>query len=154
MEAQMSNGTAASDPRPTLQSIAEYAKKNAPKAKMAGMPMDHAGMESVREADYKGHHITVRTSYKIDVDGTPVTGHLGVTNDGQVHYHPIPNMAFDSAIDLVKRLIDTFPDDFGKPGTAPPASGGKTPDQMGGHAGMNMSASAKPKSAPRKSKGK
>jgi hypothetical protein len=143
MEAQMSNGTAKSDPRPTLQSIAEYAKKNAPKAKMAGMPMDHAGMESVREADYKGHHITVRTSYKIDVDGTPVTGHLGVTNDGQVHYHPIPNLAFD-----------TFPDDFGKPGTAPPASGGKTPGQMGGHAGMNMSAAAKPKSASRKSKGK
>jgi hypothetical protein len=23
-----------------------------------------------------------------------------VTNDGQVHYHPVPNLSFDSALDL------------------------------------------------------
>jgi hypothetical protein len=69
-------------------------------------------MESVREATYRGHHITIRTTYRIEVDGRPILGHMGVTNDGQVHYHPIPNLGFASAVDLIKQLIDTFPEDF------------------------------------------
>jgi hypothetical protein len=69
-------------------------------------------VESVREDDYRGHHIVVRTRYRIEVDGRPVTGHLGVTNDGRVHYHAVPNLSFTSAVDLVRRLIDAFPDDF------------------------------------------
>jgi hypothetical protein len=72
-----------------------------------GMPM-----ESTREADYYGHHIVIRTTYHIEVDGTPIEGHLGVTDDGQVHYHAVPNLSFASAVDLVKQLIDTFPEDF------------------------------------------
>jgi hypothetical protein len=77
----------------------------------------HQKIESVREADHKGHHITVRTHYEIEVDGQIVMGHMGVTNDGQVHYHPMPNWSFTSAVDLVKQLIDTFPDDFPTKGT-------------------------------------
>lgn len=69
-------------------------------------------MENVREATYRGHRIVVRTSYHIQVDGVAIEGHLGVTNDGQVHYHPVPNLSFGSAVDLVKQLIDIFPDDF------------------------------------------
>ena len=69
-------------------------------------------MESVREADYEGHHIVVRTRYQVEVDGHMLMGHMGVTNDGQVHYHPVPNVAFPSAVELVKKLIDIFPDDF------------------------------------------
>ena len=72
----------------------------------------HGPMESVREATYRGHHIVIRTSFTIEVDGRPLEGHLGVTNDGQVHYHAVPNLGFASAVDLVERLIDTFPDDF------------------------------------------
>lgn len=71
-----------------------------------------AAMETVREATYRGHRIVVRTSYHIQVDGMTLMGHLGVTNDGQVHYHPVPNLSFNSAIELVERLIDIFPDDF------------------------------------------
>lgn len=70
-------------------------------------------MESVREATYRGHAIVIRTTYGIEVDGQPIEGHMGVTNDGQVYYHGVPNVSFASAIDLVKQLIDTFPDDFG-----------------------------------------
>jgi hypothetical protein len=77
-----------------------------------------SSMESVREANYRGHHITIRTTYEIEVDGRPILGHMGVTNDGQVHYHPIPNLGFASAVDLVKQLIDTFPEDF-ETGAAP-----------------------------------
>jgi hypothetical protein len=78
-----------------------------------GMPM-----ESTREATYQGHQIVIRTTYRIEVDGMPIEGHLGVTNDGQVHYHAVPNLSFASAVDLVKQLIDTFPEDFGE-GTDP-----------------------------------
>lgn len=77
-----------------------------------------AAMESVREATYRGHHIAIRTTYRIEVDGRPIVGHLGVSNDGQVHYHPIPNIGFASAVDLVKQLIDAFPEDF-EGGAAP-----------------------------------
>jgi hypothetical protein len=75
-------------------------------------------MESTREATYYGHHIVIRTTYHIEVDGMPIEGHLGVTNDGQVHYHAVPNLSFASAVDLVKQLIDTFPEDF-EAGTDP-----------------------------------
>jgi hypothetical protein len=68
--------------------------------------------ESTREVTYRGHHILIHTAYHIEVDGMPIQGHLGVTNDGQVHYHAIPNLSFASAVDLVKQLIDTFPEDF------------------------------------------
>ena len=67
---------------------------------------------SVREAQYQGHHIVIRTTYSVEVDGVRLMGHMGVSNDGSFHYHPIPNMRFDSAIDLVKQIIYVFPDDF------------------------------------------
>ncbi len=91
---------------------------------------DMSSMESVREATYRGHQITIRTTYRIEVDGRLILGHMGVGNDGQVHYHPIPNIAFASAVDLVKQLIDAFPDDFGagEPDPAP-----TEPDPAHGH---------------------
>jgi hypothetical protein len=79
----------------------------------------HGGeLETIREEDYRGHHIRVRTTYTLEVDGVPLTGHVGVTNDGAVHYHAIPNYSFSSAVGLVKQLIDSFPDDF-PTGTVP-----------------------------------
>jgi len=97
----------ASDP----ESLARHVRQNAPEMRQKEHPHGEA-MESVREDTYGGHHIVVRTSYHIEVDGVPVEGHLGVTNDGQVHYHAVPNLSFASAVDLVKQLIDTFPEDF------------------------------------------
>lgn len=84
-------------------------ERNRPQMEMAGH--DH-GIETVREDDYKGHHIVIRTRYELEVDGRPLTGHLGVTNDGRVHYHAVPNLSFPSAIAMVRQLIDAFPDDF------------------------------------------
>ena len=111
--------------RPTAKSIASYVKKHAPKVgEIQGH--HHAASETIREADYEGHHIVVRTTYRIEVDGTPVTGHMGVTDDGNVHYHPIPNMSFASALDMVKQLIDVFPDDFTAAKDKPAAHGGHT----------------------------
>ena len=104
--------------RPTMKSIGSYVKKHAPQVEEA-QRHQHEASETVREADYEGHHIVVRTTYQIEVDGVPVTGHLGVTDDGQVHYHPIPNMSFASALDMVRQLIDVFPDDFSNKGGMP-----------------------------------
>jgi hypothetical protein len=80
-------------------------------------PHEHP-TESVREATYKGHHIRIVTTYRIEVDGAPITGHLLVTHEGTVHYHAIPNQEFASAVDMVKRIIDLSPE-----GLTPPPEG-------------------------------
>jgi hypothetical protein len=99
--------------RITADASAAQAKKNGPyfRKLLAGMRMT-GGMGSVREADYKGHHITVTTVYRVKIDGKPFNAILGVSNSGLVHYHGMPNAGFASAIDLVKSVIDTFPDEF------------------------------------------
>ncbi len=105
--------------RPTASSISSYVKKHAPRVEET-QGHQHPMSETIREADYEGHHIVIRTTYQIEVDGRPVTGHMGVTDDGKVHYHPVPNISFASALDMVKQLIDIFPDDFAR------TSGGST----------------------------
>ena len=102
---------------PTPESIAAYVKANAALVKKA-QEMHHGPSVVTRETDYKGHHIVVRTKYEVEVDGQPLMGHLGVNDEGSVHYHPVPNMSFASALDMVKKIIDVFPQDFG--GNAPP----------------------------------
>ncbi len=108
----------------TPESLVEHVRRNAPMLRQTEHPHGET-MESVREATYRGHHIVIRTSYHIEVDGVTVEGHLGVTNDGQVHYHAVPNLSFASAIDLVKQLIDTFPEDF-QPGPGGHEHGGES----------------------------
>lgn len=101
------------------------------------MAMMHHGdgkVEGVRQADHKGHHIVIRTTYVIEVDGRAVDLPLGVDNDGHVHCHSLPNYQFSSAIGLVKQIIDTFPGDFPKPGKPP-----KIPPAPSPHDGMHMS---------------
>jgi hypothetical protein len=93
----------------TVESLAEYALQN---MKNSQSHHDHVSTGSVREVDYQGHHIVIRTTYQIEVDGVPVEADLHVGNDGRVHYHAIPNIDFSSAVDLVQQLIDSFPDDF------------------------------------------
>jgi hypothetical protein len=98
---------ALADVRDSAQQIVQ----NKPSAHEHGM-QHMGGAETVREDEYKGHKIVIRTRYQIEVDGHPVTGHLGVTNDGRVHYHAVPNLSFPSAVAMVRRLIDAFPDEF------------------------------------------
>ena len=70
--------------------------------------------QSVREVDYKGHKITIYTQYQIKIDGKPFGGHLYVDNSGKVSAHALPNYSFVSAVDLLKKVIDEFPNDFAK----------------------------------------
>lgn len=86
----------------------------------AGQPVaaGHAGhegpFESVREVEYKGHNIIIRTHYEIKVDGKPLGGHIYVDNTGRVSSHAMPNYSFVSTVDLIKKLIDAFPANFAK----------------------------------------
>jgi hypothetical protein len=74
---------------------------------------DHGhGLEAVRQAEHRGHRIVIKTCYEITVDGQPVTTHLSLGNDGTLRTHAMPNYAFSSAVDLVKKIIDLFPDEF------------------------------------------
>jgi hypothetical protein len=86
----------------------------------AGQPVvaGHAGhegpFESVREVEYKGHNIIIRTHYEIRIDGKPLGGHIYVDNSGRVSSHAMPTYSFVSTVDLVKKLIDAFPSNFAK----------------------------------------
>jgi hypothetical protein len=104
----------------TADSSAEQARKSSPIFKKLMRARHSASMhhdDNMREDDYKGHHIMVMTTYQVKIDGKVFEGELAVTNDGHVHYHGIPNIGFTSALDLVKTVIDAFPDEF-------PAKGG------------------------------
>lgn len=71
---------------------------------------DHA--VSVRTADHNGNKIELRTRYEITVNDKPLDIHVGVLDDGSVHCHTIPNYSTASGIDLIKAIIDAFPDDY------------------------------------------
>lgn len=88
--------------------------------------------ESVREATYKGRHIRIVTTYRIEVDGVPITGHLLVTGEGTLHYHAIPNQEFGSAVDMVKRIIDIAPEGLTPSGGGPGGHGGHDHDHDDG----------------------
>ncbi len=94
-----------------------YLRENPPPLPTPGH--DHGPIQTVRRDTYRGHEIVVRTTYEIEVDGRPLRGHLGVHNDGSVHYHPLPNHSFDSALELVRQVIDSFPENFGRGPRAP-----------------------------------
>jgi hypothetical protein len=90
-------------------------------AYVAGLPHPHhhidgdGSIETLRKDEYEGHQISIRTIYKIEVDGKTLWAPLGLDNDGQLHCHSLPNYQSPSAVDMVKRLIDNFPDDFKRP---------------------------------------
>ena len=94
------------------------AKKSSPLFKkllethQGGHGHDHGG--SVREDHHKGHHIVIKTIYEVKVDGKKFTAPLDVSNAGTVQYHGMPTVGFASAIDLMKSIIDHFPEDFPK----------------------------------------
>ena len=75
-------------------------------------PAEHTAglLTSVREAIHAGHRIKVRTTYEVEIDGRPVHIHASVDNRGRLLCHAIPYAQYPSAIDLIKTLIDKYPD--------------------------------------------
>jgi hypothetical protein len=74
----------------------------------------HAGHETtaVREFTHGGHIVRILTTYRVEVDGVPVRAHLSVDEDGQVYTHATPFVTYASAIDLMKAVIDAYPESF------------------------------------------
>src|SRR5262245_40321220 len=76
----------------------------------------HGGQAiSVRAAEHNGHQITVTTTYRVEIDGKVVKIPLMVNASGNVHCHSLPNYQFDSALDMIKAVVDAFPEDFPPP---------------------------------------
>jgi hypothetical protein len=63
---------------------------------------------SVREFEHRGHRVRIETTYRITIDGAPLLGHVEVLPSGEVHYHRFPQYAPNSAVDVVKAVIDTL----------------------------------------------
>jgi hypothetical protein len=74
----------------------------------------HMGHEAtaVREFMHEGHIVKIITSYRVEVNGQPVRAHLSVDEDGQVYTHATPFVTYASAVDLMKTVIDSYPDSF------------------------------------------
>jgi hypothetical protein len=67
---------------------------------------------AVREFTHNGHVVKIITTYRVEVDGKPVHGHLSVDEDGRVYTHATPFVTYASAVDLMKAVIDGYPDAF------------------------------------------
>ena len=74
-------------------------------------PLEHQ-LRSVRTAEHKGRHIEIVTSYEISIDGKPVHFHASVGDDGMLRCHESPYAQLPSAVDLVRHLLDLYPDAF------------------------------------------
>jgi len=67
---------------------------------------------SVREMTHNGHNVRIITTYRVEVDGEPADMHLSVDEDGQVFTHATPFVTYASAVDLMKEVMDAYPDAF------------------------------------------
>ncbi|WP_415919289.1 hypothetical protein [Tateyamaria sp. SN6-1] len=75
--------------------------------KPGGGHHDHPhSFTSTRTTHHRGHKIKVRTTYRIEIDDTPLTVHTMVMDDGTVHCHGLPNYAFKSALEMAKSIVD------------------------------------------------
>ena len=114
---------------------ARYAP-NAPLLKsVAKLPkIKHGTMrsKSVRTFSHKGHEISITTMYQVKIDRRLVHLPLMVSDDGHVQSHAIPNYSLSSAVDIVKTIIDLFPEDFEKK-TKKKSRGRRAGGQHGGH---------------------
>ena len=70
--------------------------------------------KSVRTFAHHGHDISITTTYEVKIDGRVVRLPLMVSQDGHVQTHALPNYSLSSAVDLVKTILDQFPEDFAK----------------------------------------
>jgi hypothetical protein len=91
-----------------------YASKAPLQRSVKTMPKRPKHGHPVRVFKHAGHTVEIETIYHVTVDGKEVHVPLSVDNNGRMSCHAIPNYSTLSAIDMVKAVIDQFPDDFAK----------------------------------------
>lgn len=95
------------------EALGEHLKKKRPRIKKRLRKYARRrGFSSTRTDSYNGFEIEIVTTYDIKVNGKRFEPHVHVMNNGHVHYHPLPNYSWASAVDFVRQLIDSFPEDF------------------------------------------
>jgi hypothetical protein len=121
------------EPEMDLDQMAQHADPAFLGDYLAGLPrpeQTHDGApRRVREDDFNGHRIVITTTYEITVDHKPLNVHIGLANDGSAHCHGLPAYQFLSVVDLVRTLIEYFPEDF------PPAGAASGHQEHGAHGG-------------------
>lgn len=85
-------------------------------------PAEHEHV-SVRRAEHAGHSLEIHTSYRIFIDGQEFPDPIHVSDDGNVHYHGLPQYSLASALDLLKVITDRLVED-----DAPPLIGESRPE--------------------------
>jgi hypothetical protein len=104
---------------------------------VGAQPHDHGTLDgvssSVREFDYRSRQVRIETTYRITIDGEPLRGHVEVLPSGAVHYHPFPQYAPASAVDVVKTVIDTVWDKPPVPDELVPTDDGSPSPSTGTH---------------------
>ena len=98
------------------KAIGKSAKKKRHRKKKPSKKHDqhggHQGHGSVRTASHNGFEIEIETSYEFRVNGKPLPIHAHVLDNGYIHSPALPNYGWQSAVDFVRQLIDSFPEDF------------------------------------------
>ena len=89
----------------------KHAKQRVKKHSGKKKPHAHADT-SVRTDSYKGFDVEIETHYKFTVNGKTLPVHAHVLDSGHIHCPDMPNYGWASAVDFVREMINTFPDDF------------------------------------------
>lgn len=92
-----------------LKALTKYSKS--PLSRRAStMARNHkAGIRTARHGKFK---IEIATRYAVQVNGRKVPMVIEVGPDGSVSCHDIPHYITASAVDLVKAVIDAYPERF------------------------------------------
>ncbi len=75
-------------------------------------PAHDGSLTTLRRTSHNGREIEVKTTYEISVDGRRLADHVSVAKDGSPYSHSCPYEQFSSMVDLVKRLVDLYPESF------------------------------------------
>lgn len=118
-----------------LKALTKYSKSPLSK-RVSAMARDHkAGIRTSRHGKFK---IEITTRYAVQVNGRKVPMAIEVGPDGSVSSHDIPHYIAASAVDLVKAMIDAYPERFapsakskGSPRLKPKARRSATPKRKG-----------------------
>lgn len=99
------------------------------------------GVDAETVAVHRGRLITVKRTYDIRIDGTPLSLPVSVDRFGRVSCHALPYVSFESAVDLLRSLLDAVPiargahahHEPGAPGVPDEPSKEKNPHHDHGH---------------------
>lgn len=92
--------------------LGSYLKKRAASSHGHSAHKQHSS--SSRITTHNGHKIVLETIYRVTIDGKKYDLGLLADDQGNVHCHSLPNYQLQSALDMVRAIVEQFPDDFEK----------------------------------------